>query len=189
MKVTCAVCGKVELVYPSRAKRYKACSRSCAAKLSSANLSENVTAECEVCGTIYKTKKSHLYRRRTCSKSCLALLKSVEMEGESNHQYGRRGEDRGMAFKGGRRISTWGYVLIYVSTNRYEFEHRLVMEKSIGRKLEHDEHVHHINGNKQDNRMDNLQVLSKSEHQRIHAIKNPQPRDKITQQFVKGTKQ
>jgi len=44
----------------------------------------------------------------------------------------------------------------------------MVMEAALGRQLARDEHVHHKNGNKLDNRLENLQVLSASEHSRLH---------------------
>lgn len=51
--------------------------------------------------------------------------------------------------------------------------HRYIMEQFLGRKLRSDEHVHHINGNSLDNRLENLEVLSASEHARKHAIGRP----------------
>jgi len=47
-------------------------------------------------------------------------------------------------------------------------QHRIIMEKHLGRKLHTDEIVHHINGNPKDNRLKNLKVMSRSDHARYH---------------------
>jgi transposase len=46
--------------------------------------------------------------------------------------------------------------------------HRYIMEQKLNRKLQFNEIVHHVNGDKHDNRIENLSVVSRSEHLSIH---------------------
>lgn len=46
--------------------------------------------------------------------------------------------------------------------------HRYVMEQAIGRKLNRLEHVHHLDGNKLNNDISNLKIMTRSEHHGLH---------------------
>jgi len=77
------------------------------------------------------------------------------------------------AWEGGR-TRRHGYVLVYIPTHPsavcgYVREHRVIMEAHIGRYLKPEERVHHVNGIKDDNGIENLKLLkNEAEHAKIH---------------------
>lgn len=76
-------------------------------------------------------------------------------------------------YNGGKYIDDKGYVRVLKpdhpkNIRGYTYEHRLVIEKYLGRYLQAWETVHHINEIKVDNRLDNLFLCSSQEHSALH---------------------
>lgn len=61
-----------------------------------------------------------------------------------------------------RRVDVHGYVILMILGYPYR-EHRLVMERHLGRRLNDEENVHHIDGNRQNNKLINLELWSTSQ--------------------------
>lgn len=86
------------------------------------------------------------------------------------HDNHARGARNGR-WNGGRTVTSHGYVRVKVGKthpladpNGYAYEHHLVMCSAIGRLLERGEVVHHRNGDKQDNRFENLELTTRRAH-------------------------
>ena len=93
----------------------------------------------------------------------------------SNTLKGRYGGNKNPAWRGGICINDNGYILIYSpehpnkrKSRPYVPQSHLVIEKYLGRYVLPTEVVHHINGDKIDNRIENLMVLSRKEHASYH---------------------
>jgi len=114
---------------------------------------------CDNCGKEFDTYKSYdkrNYKHRFCSKKCEGEFRNLK--NSVSH------------WQGGSVSGSTGYKYIMYQGKAIE-EHRLVMMKHLGRDLKEDEVVHHINGNKLDNRIENLQLMTRSEHHSLHRKK------------------
>jgi endogenous inhibitor of DNA gyrase (YacG/DUF329 family) len=138
----------------SQGQRY--CSKSCADEASRRN---QVTKVCPTCGTEFRKSPSQAVRIY-CSKLC-------ETKANIKRPLGRMYNGRNV------KKDNHGYVMIWEPSHPrkafhgWQYEHRFLVEKSIGRMLEKSEHVHHINGVKDDNRLENLEIMDANDHARL----------------------
>lgn len=117
---------------------------------------------CAKCGKErWVALKRGLPRHNQCNSCC--------HKGEGNHLW-----------HGGIAVAKEGYKLVYLlptdffrsmtGKNHYVREHRLVMARHLGRCLQRWEIVHHKNGNRDDNRIENLELTSSvGEHSKTHS--------------------
>ena len=118
---------------------------------------------CLRCSKPFRSNKSS---PRFCSHSCASRFRVGTLSPR---------------WKGGRTKTVAGYIWIRFpehpkANHGYISEHIVVMEKHLGRPLKTGEHVHHINGIKDDNRLENLVVLTRSQHQHHHHPRIHKPR-------------
>lgn len=182
----CSNCGKeVKIFHKDRAQRkHIFCSKKCEGEYRKKNNKEN--AVCPICKRKFHIRPSSLHDGsiHCCSKECSIELRKIRMSGENNHQYGLKGE-LNSSYKGGERINVGGYILVYSPGNPfrnsddYVLEHRLVAEKYLlneensviinGEKYLKPEYVvHHIDGNRRNNEVSNLVVMTRNEHTQLH---------------------
>ena len=121
------------------------------------------------------------------AKGNKGFWKDKERDAETNKKIseslqGRFCKEEHSQWKGGR-YKTNGYIFVMMKdhpraiSRAYVFEHILVAEKEIGRYLKDNECVHHINGIRDDNRIENLVVLTKSDHAKVHNKDRKQGKD------------
>ena len=120
----------------------------------------------------YGTYEYPASARAAISARFKGIPKSLEHRANmSAGMKGKYGGEKCHFWRGGRSIHVSGYVCITSpdGTIKRELEHRVVAEKALGRKLKSTEVVHHINGDKADNRNCNLLICTNSYHRLIEA--------------------
>lgn len=80
----------------------------------------------------------------------------------------------------GRSLKQSGYYEITMGANKGRLEHVVVVESIIGRRLYHNECVHHIDHDKTNNDPSNLRLMTKSDHARLYALENSENRERDT---------
>ena len=155
---------------------------------------------CEYCHTKYFIKPSCFKRSKYCSRKCqtiaIAHLPRIYKITETTREKMRQRwfsksitqrrkilEKAWSSLRGkvGQKCHNWnggisgtrGYRLLYVGSKKPKYirEHIFLIERHLGRALLPGEIVHHLNGNKQDNRLSNLRVMSSADHKRLHDFK------------------
>lgn len=128
---------------------------------------------------IYGVKMAKIMRKKRKQARLGKKLseKTKEKIGEANKKWEHPKGNKHPCWKGGRIKHSNGYVLIhkpehpFSDHHGYIPEHRLVMEAHLGRYLKKDEIPHHINGKKDDNRIENLELTTTKKHYKHHPKK------------------
>ena len=133
-----------------------------------------ITKKCKQCGSLFSRYPSYFKNRAGvfCSYKCMLDFNSIDwkinnpakdLSGKNNPMYGKKPWN--YSENGSQRKD--GYFRITLNGKRL-LKHRILAEKKLGRKLKKLEIVHHIDGNNTNNNLENLLVISQSEHCKLH---------------------
>lgn len=166
----CLICGKHTVVYRASFQKVpQYCSNECKFKSQIGKKRKThitLSFNCDYCGKLnerYETPDLIVINRlRFCNKTC-----------RNKYQVA----DKNPNYKNGVRKVKGGYIAVYTPNHPHAdcygcvFKHRLMMEDKIGRILNIGEVVHHLNGHRDDNRIENLKLCkSQSDHMKQHRI-------------------
>ena len=119
------------------------------------------------CGKQYRLENSAYCEAAECVNKaissgghCGTHYRLLKKYGTTTPDRPKRGKPRPV---GHRSYNEAGYVVLKTETNPNALEHRWVMEQVLGRELKSSENVHHINGVRDDNRPENLELWSTSQ--------------------------
>ena len=178
IKITCVFCKQIFEVYPAHSKTAKYCSRNCKnndliGKPHTPEHNENIRL-----GGLGKKRSNKSKMLMSITQKNRFKTNPMSQETKNKLSISHSG-DKSYRWKGGKARTIEGYILIwspnhpFKNCNNYVLEHRLVMEKHLGRYLKLTEIVHHINGIVDDNRIENLQLFSNwQSHIRYHKVKD-----------------
>ena len=160
----CERCGKTFHGKPSALKHTRYCSKEC---FDVAQF-KGQTLRCATCGKEIQVSPSLVRERNFCTNECRLAWLSNHVKDEINvpgHTAGHKAPH--LTTLNIERNPKLALEADAVIRGKYT-DHRRIMEQHLGRKLEHWEDVHHLNGIHDDNRIENLVVISHREHMKLH---------------------
>ena len=181
-KIKCDWCGKTIKRKPSTVKEHNYCSRICLGKANAERFRLKRLKICDYCGSEFEYLGHHKKRNTHffCSTGCANKYKTKRMTVRCDwcdKKFEKKRSDVNRSNRNfcrpecGQNFKRWTGVCGYSPLVEGVPIHRRIMEETLGRVLTMDEEVHHIDFNHHNNRIENLVVLSKSEHSKIHAAK------------------